>query len=80
MANRSCYERAVMFLKTVLKKWPTLENEAIVQRRSAMLKAFDAVAFLAIPDTPYVRKPIRNCVWAVLLGQTNDVFPTRRDL
>ena len=39
-----------------------------------------AVAFLAIPDTPYVRKPIRNCVWAVLMGQTNDVFPTRRDL
>ena len=32
------------------------------------------MAFLAIPDTPYVRKPIRSCVWAVLMGQTNDVF------
>ena len=32
-----------------------------------------AVAFLAIPDTPYVPKPIRNCVWAVLMGQTKDV-------
>ena len=66
------------------KNCRTLENEAIVQRRSATLKAFDAcvaVAFLAIqPDTPYVRKPIRNCMWAVLMGQTNDVFTTRRDL
>ena len=51
-----------------------------MQRRSATLKAFDAVAFLAIPDTLYVRKPIRNCMWAVLMGQTNDVFQTRRDL
>ena len=50
-----------------------------MQRRSATLKAV-AVAFLAIPDTPYVCKPIRNCVWAVLMGQTNDVFTTRRDL
>ena len=39
-------------------------------------EAVDAVAFLAIPDTPYVRRPIRNCVWAVLMGQTNDDFPT----
>ena len=36
--------------------------------------------FLAIRDTPIVCKPIRNCVWAVLMGQANDVFPTRRDL
>ena len=63
-------------LKTVLKNCRTLENEVIVQRRSATLKAFDAVAFLAIPVTPYVRKPIRNCVWAVLIDLTNDVFPT----
>ena len=30
--------------KTGLKNGHTLENEAIVQRRSATLKAFDAVA------------------------------------
>ena len=73
------------FSKTGLKNCRTFENEAIVQRLSATLKAFDAVAlhaaaFLAISDTAYVRKPIRNCVWAVLMGQTNDVFPTHRDL
>ena len=33
----------------------------------------DAVTFLAIPDKPYVCKPIQNCVWAVLMGQTKDV-------
>ena len=32
------------FCKLVLKKCRTLENEAIVQRRSATLKAFDSVA------------------------------------
>ena len=44
MVNRSCYERAAIVLKTGLKNCHTLENEAIVQRRSATLKAFDAVA------------------------------------
>ena len=32
-----------------------------MQRRSATLKAFDAVAFLAIPDTLFVHKPVRLC-------------------
>ena len=44
MANRSCYERSAIFLKTGLNNCRTLENEAIVQRRSATLKAFDGVA------------------------------------
>ena len=48
MANQSCYERAAFFFfffeNWFLKKCHTLENEAIVQRRSATLKAFDAVA------------------------------------
>ena len=35
---------AIFFFKTGLKNCCTLENEAIVQRRSATLKAFDAVA------------------------------------
>ena len=50
MANRSCYERAAnIFLKTGLKKkCRTLENEAIEQRRSATLQAFDAVALLLL--------------------------------
>ena len=44
MANRSCYERSAIVLKTGLNNCRTLENEAIVQRRSATLKAFDGVA------------------------------------
>ena len=44
MANRCCYEHATIFLKTGLKNCRTLENEAIVQRRTATLKVFDAVA------------------------------------
>ena len=32
------------FFENWFKKYRTLENEAIVQRRSATLKAFDAVA------------------------------------
>ena len=43
MANRSCFERSAIFLKTGLNNCRTLENEAIVQRRSATLKAFDGV-------------------------------------
>ena len=58
------------FVKTGYKKCRNLENETIVQRRSATLTAFDAVALQWLSlrfqiVTPYVRKPIRNCGWAV---------------
>ena len=51
---------------TGLKNCRNLENQAIVQGRSATFSS---------------RFAIKNyCVWTVLMGQTNDVFPTPRDL
>ena len=55
------------FFKTCLKNRHTLSNlanEEIVQRISyGSFRCCDvAVAFLAIRDTSYVRKPIRKCV------------------
>ena len=70
MANRSCYERVAMFLnmfEIIVTPFRTLANEAIAQRISYdSFRCCDvAVAYRAIRDTPYVRKPIRKGVRAV---------------
>ena len=57
------------FLKKFAAPLRTLANEAIVQRDSivSFSRCFGvAVVFFAIPDTLYVRKPIRKCVGVAL--------------
>ena len=68
MANRSCYERAAIFLKTGLINWRTLENEAIVQRRSATLKACDAVALQWLSVRFQIRRTFASR-FAIVCGQ-----------
>ena len=69
--NRNCYESAAIFLN-MFEKIATplriLTNEAIVQRNCyGSFRCFDVrVAFFADRVTPYVRRPIRKCVRAVL--------------
>ena len=72
MANRSCYERVGIFLnmfEIIVTSFRTLANEAIVQHISYdSFRCCDvAVAYRAIRDTPYVRKPIRKGVRAVYI-------------
>ena len=71
MANRSCYERVAIFLnmfERIVKPFQTLGNETIVQRISydSFRCCEVAVAYHAIRDTPYIRKPIRKGVRVVL--------------
>ena len=77
---RSCGD----FFKNWFKKnCRILENDTIVQRRSATLKAFDAVALQWLSLRFQIRRTFASefaIVWAVLMGQTNCVFPTRTDL
>ena len=71
MANQSCYESVAIFLnmfEIIITPFRTLANKAIVQRISYdSFRCCDvAVAYCAIRDTLYVRKPIRKGVRAVL--------------
>ena len=71
MANRSCYERVAIFsnmFEIIVTPFRSLANEAIMQRISYdSFRCCDVVvAYRAIRDTPYERKPIRKCVRAVL--------------
>ena len=50
------------------KKCRTLENEAIVQRRSATLKAFDAVAFQWLTLRFQIRRAFASR-FAIVCGQ-----------
>ena len=75
MANRSCYERVAIFsnmFEIIVTPFRTLANEKIVQCISYdSFRCCDVVvAYRAIRDTPYVRKPIRKCVRAVLRLRT----------
>ena len=70
MANRSCYERVAMILN-MFKNRHNLSNpceRGDWQRISyeSFRRCDVAVALIAIRDTPFVRKPIRKCVRAVL--------------
>ena len=60
MVNRSCYALAAIFT-TQFKKIAAFLRSCSV----SATEAFDAVAFLAITDTPYVCKPIRKSVRSV---------------
>ena len=64
---RPCGDCLNMF-EIIVTPFRTLANEAIVQRISYdSFRCCDvAVAYRAIRDTPYVRKPIRKGVRAVL--------------
>ena len=73
MANRSCYERVAIFsnmFEIIVTPFRTLANEAIVQR----------ISYRAIRDTPYVRKPIRKCVRALLTLVNFKLFDGRNNL
>ena len=66
---RACGDFLNMF-EIIVTPFRTLANEAIAQRRSTSYDSFRccdvAVAYRAIRDTPYVRKPIRKGVRTVL--------------
>ena len=71
IVNRSCYERVAIFsnmFEIIVTPFGTLANEAIVHRISYdSFPCCDvAMAYRAIRDTPYIRKPIRKCVRAVV--------------